>query len=973
MSCGCGKCNCRVTSSDESVTITAVVGGYDLTVAGAGVGAITSVFGRTGPIVAVAGDYTATKITNTPAGTISSTNVQTALNELDTEKEPRITGTSSSDYYRGDKTFVALNKAAVGLGSVDNTSDVSKPISSLTQAALDAKQGLDSDLTAIAGITHADNDIIQAKSGAWTNRTMAQLKTDLSLTKSDVGLSAVTNDAQVKLSTVTTKGDIYVATASGTVARLAAGADGLVLTTDSTQTTGLKYAAAGGGGGSVSTVFGRTGTVVAVSGDYTATQVTNTPAGNIASTTVQAALNELDTEKEPAITIGTSTQYYRGDKTMQTLNKAAVGLSSVDNTADTAKPVSTLQQTAIDAKVANTITSGVTTIAPAQDAVYTALAGKQASDAELTAIAGLTSAADQVPYFTGSGTASLMTVTSAARSVLDDISSSAMRTTLGVAIGSNVQAWDADLDSIAALTATANDIIQYKSGAWANRTVAQYKTDLSLTASDVGLGSVTNDAQVKLSTVTTKGDIYVATGAGAVSRLAAGTDGYLLTADSTQTTGLKYSAPTSGGDTSSNTSSSVDSEIALFSGTGGKTIKRATGSGIAKITSGVLSTAAAGTDYAPATSGSSILKGNGSGGFSNATSATDYAPATTGSSALKASSGGFATATINDLGAQTADYSANTHKITNVTDPTSAQDAASKNYVDTIKQLGPWKDPVRVATTANGTLASAYANGSTVDGITLATGDRILIKNQTTASENGIYTVNASGAPTRAIDADASGEIIVGTNVTIQAGSTQAFGRQVCTATGATPWVPGSSTSTWSSAVAGTVTTASVVTANGFAGTVATATTTPAITLTTSVTGVLKGNGTAISAATADTDYTTPTGTGTITNKRITKRIGTTASSGTPTINTDNFDGYSITALTAAITSFTTNLTGTPVIGDTFIIDITDNGTAHAISWGTSFEASTVALPTTTVISTRLTVAFRWNPATTKWTCVGVA
>jgi hypothetical protein len=72
-----------------------------------------------------------------------------------------------------------------------------------------------------------------------------------------------------------------------------------------------------------------------------------------------------------------------------------------------------------------------------------------------------------------------------------------------------------------------------------------------------------------------------------------------------------------------------------------------------------------------------------------------------------------------------------------------------------------------------------------------------------------------------------------------------------------------------SSTGTGTVTSASVVTANGFAGTVATATTTPAITLTTSITGVLKGNGTAISAATAGTDYVTPTGTETLTNKTI--------------------------------------------------------------------------------------------------------
>jgi hypothetical protein len=68
---------------------------------------------------------------------------------------------------------------------------------------------------------------------------------------------------------------------------------------------------------------------------------------------------------------------------------------------------------------------------------------------------------------------------------------------------------------------------------------------------------------------------------------------------------------------------------------------------------------------------------------------------------------------------------------------------------------------------------------------------------------------------------------------------------------------------------AGSVTSTSVVSANGFAGTVATATSTPAITLSTSVTGVLKGNGSAISAATAGTDYVTPTGTETLTNKTI--------------------------------------------------------------------------------------------------------
>lgn len=71
-----------------------------------------------------------------------------------------------------------------------------------------------------------------------------------------------------------------------------------------------------------------------------------------------------------------------------------------------------------------------------------------------------------------------------------------------------------------------------------------------------------------------------------------------------------------------------------------------------------------------------------------------------------------------------------------------------------------WKNYCRVASTANGTLASAFENGDTVDGVVLATGDRILLKNQTAGAENGVYTVNASGAPTRATDFDASAEII---------------------------------------------------------------------------------------------------------------------------------------------------------------------------------------------------------------------
>jgi hypothetical protein len=109
--------------------------------------------------------------------------------------------------------------------------------------------------------------------------------------------------------------------------------------------------------------------------------------------------------------------------------------------------------------------------------------------------------------------------------------------------------------------------------------------------------------------------------------------------------------------------------------------------------------------------------------------------------------------------------------------------------------------------------------------------------------------------------------------------------------------------------------------------------------------------------------------TNTLTNKRITKRTGTTTSSATPTINTDNVDEYYITAQTADITSFTTNLSGTPTEGQTLFVAITGTA-ARAITWGASFENGPVALPTTTVTTTRLDVLLKWNTVTSKWRCM---
>lgn len=87
-------------------------------------------------------------------------------------------------------------------------------------------------------------------------------------------------------------------------------------------------------------------------------------------------------------------------------------------------------------------------------------------------------------------------------------------------------------------------------------------------------------------------------------------------------------------------SASVDSEIALFSGTGGKTIKRATTTGVLKASSGVIAAATAGTDYLAPPSGTSILKANSGGALANAVAGTDFLAPPSGTSVLKANSGG---------------------------------------------------------------------------------------------------------------------------------------------------------------------------------------------------------------------------------------------------------------------------------------------------------------------------------------------
>ena len=141
---------------------------------------------------------------------------------------------------------------------------------------------------------------------------------------------------------------------------------------------------------------------------------------------------------------------------------------------------------------------------------------------------------------------------------------------------------------------------------------------------------------------------------------------------------------------------------------------------------------------------------------------------------------GVRTNRLDQMAAPTGAVSLNSQKITGLADPTADADAANKGYVDGVAQGLDVKDSVKATTTANGTLASAFANGQTIDGITLATNDRILIKDQSTQTENGIYKVNASGAPTR-VDDLATGADAAGAFVFVEQGTVNAENGFVCT------------------------------------------------------------------------------------------------------------------------------------------------------------------------------------------------
>lgn len=267
------------------------------------------------------------------------------------------------------KSTLALAKGDVGLGNVDNTSDVNKPVSTAQQTALDGKQPLDSDLTTIAGLTATTDNFMVANASAWASRTPAQAKASLAIAESDVAnLTTDLSNKQPLDSDLTT------------IAGLTATTNNMI------QSVGSAWAS-------------RTPTQVTATLDA----VTSTTKG-LAPSSGGGTTNYLRADGSWAVPPGGSADGLGPDGDKGDITVGGTGTTlTIDNDAVTYAKIQNV--TATD-KVLGRVTAG-------------------AGDIEEIAC------------------------TAAGRALIDDADTAAQRTTLGLVIGTNVQAQDADLTSLA--------------------------------------------------------------------------------------------------------------------------------------------------------------------------------------------------------------------------------------------------------------------------------------------------------------------------------------------------------------------------------------------------------------------------------------------------------------------------------------------------------------------------------------------
>lgn len=371
----------------------------------------------------------------------------------------------------------------------------------------------------------------------------------------------------------------------------------------------------------------------------------------------------------------------------------------------------------------------------------------QAYDAGLLSIAGLTTSADRMIYTTAADTYAVATLTATARSLLDDADTSTMRSTLGVSIGSNVQAWDADLDAIAALTGTVGLLKKTAANTWTLDTTA-YTTNTG-TVTSVGI-TVPTGLTASGSPITTSGTLALSF-----------TAGYSIPTTSSQTnwdSAYSQRLQWDGGNTNLVASTGRTSLGATTLGSNLFTVTNPTAVTFLRVnadnTVSTLDAAAFRTAIGAGTSSTTgtVTSVGGTGSVSGLTLTG------TVTSSGNLTLGGTLTVAASNFASQTAKYA--------LIAPNTADGTPTFRFITLEDLTDAWtKRSCRVATTANITLSAPQ----TIDGISVIAGDRVLVKDQTTASQNGIYVVNAA-AWTRALDADTASEI-AGAVVNVDSGT----------------------------------------------------------------------------------------------------------------------------------------------------------------------------------------------------------
>ncbi len=259
---------------------------------------VTTVFGRSGAVVAAASDYDANQIDNTAAGTIAATDVQAAINELDSEKvaSTRAVNTAAGSGLTGGGDLSADRSLSVNINGTTAETAV---------AGADEILIYDASVTALRKMTRTNFVLSETEVDAMvSNNGYLTAEADTLATITGRGASTATSitlNTQAQARFADSAGGEYAAIqAPATIAA------NYVLTLPDTAGTNGQVLSTNGAGvlswiaipsAPVTTVFGRSGAVVAAASDYDANQIDNTPAGSISATEVQAAINELDTEK----------------------------------------------------------------------------------------------------------------------------------------------------------------------------------------------------------------------------------------------------------------------------------------------------------------------------------------------------------------------------------------------------------------------------------------------------------------------------------------------------------------------------------------------------------------------------------------------------------------------------------------------------------------------------------------------------